>query len=60
MATHAQVRAAILKVAGNPESGAIRDLADAMASAVVAIDAPEVKEYKPVVETRVVKPSEKR
>jgi hypothetical protein len=60
MATHAQVRAAILKVAGNPESGAIRDLADAMASAVVAIDAPEVKEYKPVVETRVMKPSEKR
>lgn len=60
MATHAQVRAAILKVAGNPESGAIRDLADAMASAVVAIDAPEVKEYKPVTETRVMKPSEKR
>jgi hypothetical protein len=60
MATHAQVKAAILRVAGNPESGAIRDLVDAMASAVVAIDAPEVKEYKPVMETRVMKSSEKR
>ena len=60
MATHAQVKAAILKVAGNPESGAIRDLVDAMAKAVVEIDAPEVKEYKPVAETRVLKPSEKR
>jgi hypothetical protein len=60
MATHAQVKAASLRVAGNPESGAIRDLVDAMASAVVAIDAPEVKEYKPVMETRVMKSSEKR
>jgi hypothetical protein len=60
VATHAQVKAAILAVAGNPESGAIRDLVDAMASAVVAIDAPEVKEYKPVMETRVLKPSEMR
>ena len=60
MATHAQVKAAILKVAGNPESGAIRDLADAMAKAIVEIDAPEVKEYKPVAETRVLKASEKR
>lgn len=60
MATHAQVKAAILKVAGNPDSGVIRDLADAMASAVVAIDAPEVKDYKPVAETRVLKASEKR
>ena len=60
MATHAQVKAAILKVAGNPESGAIRDLVDAMAKAVVDIDAPEVKEYKPVAETRVLKASEKR
>lgn len=60
MATHAQVRAAILRVAGNPESGAIRELVDAMASAVVEIDAPEVKEYRPVSETRVMKPSEKR
>jgi hypothetical protein len=32
MATHAQIKSAILKVAGKPESGAIRDLADAMAS----------------------------
>lgn len=60
MATHAQIKSAILKVAGNPESGVIRDLADAMATAVEAIDAPEVKEYKPVSETRIIKPSEKR
>lgn len=60
MATHAQIKSAILKVAGNPESGVIRDLADAMATAVEAIDAPEVKEYKPVAETRIMKPSEKR
>lgn len=60
MASHAQIKSAILKVAGNPESGAIRDLADAMAKAVVEIDAPEVKEYKPISETRVMKASEKR
>lgn len=60
MATQAQIKAAILKAAGNPESGAIRDLADAMAKAVAEIDAPEVKEFKPVAETRVLKASEKR
>jgi hypothetical protein len=32
------VKEAILKVAGNPESGIIAELADAMAEAVISID----------------------
>lgn len=54
MATHAEIKKAILKVAGNPESGAIKELADEMARAIVELDA------EPTVETRVIKPSEKR
>jgi hypothetical protein len=54
VATHAEIRKAILKVAGNPETGAIRDLADAMASAVVALD------NEPAKENRVMKVAEKR
>ena len=40
MATKADVKKAILAVAGNPESGPIAQLADAMAEAVVGLDAP--------------------
>ena len=54
MATHEQIRSAIMKVAGNPESGSIRDLADAMASAVVTLDS------EPTKENRVMKVAEKR
>jgi len=60
MASRDEIRKAILKVAGNPESGVIREMSGAMADAVVALDATEVKSFTPVSETRVMKASEKR
>lgn len=60
MATESQIKDAILKVAGNPESGPIKALAGEMAKAVVALDAPEEKALKPMKETRVMAPSETR
>ena len=39
MATFEQVKQAILDVAGNPSSGAIAELADQWAAAIVSIDA---------------------
>jgi len=54
MATQAEIKRAILKVAGNPESGPIKELADAMARAVVELDA------EPAKESRVIKVAEKR
>lgn len=60
MANKAEIKEAILKVAGFPVSGVIADLADSMADAIVAIDAtpslPKVQEK----ETRVTKPEETR
>jgi hypothetical protein len=47
MATKEQIVAAILQVAGNPAAGQVRDLAEAFADAVVAIDTP-VKEVRVV------------
>ncbi len=45
MASKEQIKAAILKVAGNPETGPVFQLADAMAEAVVGLDAPAKAEY---------------
>ena len=57
----AQIKEAILKVAGNPESGAIADLADDMAEAVANIGKPvETKKFNPVVETRIQEVKETR
>lgn len=53
MANKDQIIAAILKVAGNPDAGIIKDLAGEFADAIVAIDAPKK-------ETRTVKPDETR
>lgn len=53
MATKEQIQAAILKVAGNPDTGIIRDLAADFAEAIVKLDAPEK-------ETRTVSPKETR
>ena len=53
MATKEEIKAAILKVAGDPSAGVIRDLADAMADAVLALDLPAK-------EVRVIKPKETR
>lgn len=63
MATKAEIKATILKVAGNPEAGAIFQLADAIADAIVGLDAPvktEASSYEPTKETRVLKADEKR
>lgn len=63
MATRKQIKDTILKVAGNPESGVVRQYADAWADAIVALDEP-VKVEKPrkmdreVKETRVIAPEE--
>jgi hypothetical protein len=66
MATKDEIKDAILKVAGNPESGVVTQFADAWADAIVAIDspasAPEIKreDAEPVKETRVLNVAEKR
>lgn len=57
MASEAQVKAAILKVAGNPTSGVIKDLADEFARAIVALDNPPTQRAK---ETRVSRSEETR
>lgn len=56
----AQIKEAILKVAGNPESGVIADLADDMAEAVANIGKVETKKFSPVAETRVQEIKETR
>ena len=55
-----QVKQTILKTAGYPESGAIKDIVDALADAIIKIDEPEIKKYEPVKETRVVESNEIR
>lgn len=57
MATEQQIRSAILKVAGNPDSGPIKALADDMARAIVALDNPPAQ---PTKEKRVSHPTEIR
>ena len=61
MATKDQIKAAILKVAGDPISGVIHDLADAFADAVFEIDNPKpAASLSAEKETRVTKPTETR
>lgn len=66
MANREQIKKAILDVAGNPESGPVRDLADAWADAIVAIDSPAPapktarEDEAPIKETRVINIAEKR
>lgn len=55
-----QIKDVILKTAGYPESGAIAELADAMAKAIVEINTPEIKKFEPVKETRVIESKETR
>jgi hypothetical protein len=55
-----QIKSAILKTAGNPESGAIADLVDQMVEAILDIDNSEVKKFNPVSETRVIESKEIR
>lgn len=56
-----QIKEAILKVAGNPDSGAIAELADEMAEAIEQIDKPvETKKFNPITETRIQEAKETR
>ena len=57
MANKDQIKAAILKVAGNPTSGNIRDLAEDMAQAIVDLDNPPAQKNK---EQRVTHSTETR
>jgi hypothetical protein len=57
MATKEQIIEAILKVAGDPTVGVIKDLAEDFADAIISLDTPVAKETK---ETRVVKSEETR
>jgi hypothetical protein len=58
----AEIKAAILRVAGNPESGAIAEYADAWAEELTRLsESPiETKKYEPVKETRVQEIKETR
>jgi hypothetical protein len=60
VATRAEIRDAILRVAGNPSVGAIASLADEMADAIAALDEVPVRGKKPEKETRVFGPTETR
>jgi hypothetical protein len=53
MATVEQIKATILRVAGNPQSGAIAALADEWAKEIANLDSPAK-------EIRVIKPGETR
>ena len=56
-----EVKAAILKVAGNPESGIIAELADAFADEIFKEEIPkETKKFNPVQETRITEVKETR
>jgi hypothetical protein len=58
MPDKAEIKAAILKAAGNPTVGVIADLADLMADEILAIEKPPVKVQEK--ESRVTKPEETR
>jgi hypothetical protein len=62
MATKEQIKDVILKVAGEPVSGPIADLADQWAEAIVALDNPQAAASAPAAtkETRITKPVEVR
>lgn len=62
MASKEQIKRTILEVAGNPESGVVKEYADKWAEAIVAIDGDVAPEKKASTdkENRVTKPSETR
>lgn len=59
MATKDEIKAAILQVAGNPDTGVIKDLADEFATAVYALDN-KASATKQATEVRVIEPKETR
>ena len=56
----AKIKSTILRVAGNPTSGVIAELADELAQAIVDMEKPEVKNFNPVQETRIIETKETR
>jgi hypothetical protein len=58
MATRDEIKAAILKTAGNPSTGIIRDLADDFAKAVWELD--NTNSNNPAKEVRIVDSKETR
>jgi hypothetical protein len=62
VATKADIKKAILEVAGNPDSGVIFEYAERFADAIVGLDSPAVDTAyeRPIKETRVTKPEEVR
>jgi hypothetical protein len=58
MATKDEIKAAILKTAGNPSAGVIKDLADDLAKAVWELD--NTNSVNPAKEVRIVDSKETR
>lgn len=59
MASKEQIKATILRIAGNPTTGIIVDFADDMADAIHNLDNPS-KAGVPSAEKRIVEPQETR
>lgn len=57
MATEAEIKKTILKVAGNPESGPIKEWAPILAKAIAELDTPPLQTAK---EKRVITAEETR
>ena len=55
-----EIKNIILKTAGYPDSGAIFNLADDIADAIIKAGQPEIKKFEPSKETRVVETKETR
>jgi hypothetical protein len=60
MATKEEIKSAILEVAGNPESGVVKELADKWADAILEIDAPKPAPVMADKENRITKIAETR
>jgi hypothetical protein len=71
MATIKEIKEAILRVAGNPDSGVVVKYADRWAEAIAALDeeaeakpskkeTPKTASYEPATEVRVTKPTDLR
>jgi|LakMenEpi03Aug12_release.lakeMendotaPanAssembly.Ray.scaffolds.fasta_scaffold220451_2 hypothetical protein len=56
-----EIKSALLKAAGNPESGVIVEYAEKMAEAILLLSEPEeTNNFNPVKETRITPPAEAR
>lgn len=60
MATEHEIKQVILRVAGNPSSGAIKELAPVLAKAIAELDEDSRKAKKPEREVRVIDAPETR